>query len=100
MNISTQQQRNPSAAYTVTGLSLTSHVTAPVKGNPPLTSFDTTEYNGSIAWKNASGGDHSGAFAPYTIYKAAVTLSAKAGYAFNGVGGQMFLYTLTQQLAE
>ena len=60
---------------------VTSHlqVTAPVTGNTPQASIDSTDaYTGSISWNNGSG-----AFAANTSYAAQIVLTAKDGYAFS-----------------
>ena len=54
-------------------------VTAPVTGNTPQASIDSTDaYTGSISWNNGSG-----AFAANTSYAAQIVLTSKDGYAFS-----------------
>jgi hypothetical protein len=80
-------------SVTVTDLNLSNKVTAPVKGMAPVTTFsDTTQYTGTITWKDASDNNVSGNFAVNTAYKAVVTLSAKSGYTFIGVAANSFTY--------
>ena len=64
----------------------------PVKGEMPgLTVPQTSEYTGSIAWSRTGGAGHSGAFAGNTLYTATITLTARAGFTFNGVPADFFL---------
>ncbi|GHS86910.1 hypothetical protein FACS189487_02030 [Campylobacterota bacterium] len=77
----------------VAALALTAYVTAPATdASPVVTPFSTTEYNGTIAWKNSSDGDHYGAFAASAVYKAVVTLTANAGYTFSSLATNAFTY--------
>ncbi|MDR0586326.1 MAG: hypothetical protein LBG26_03710 [Treponema sp.] len=80
---------------TVSMRSLDGKVTAPARGAAPVTTgIDTAEYTGTVAWQNDDGTSFSGStFAPGTVYKAVVALTAKAGYTFNGVGANSFSYT-------
>jgi hypothetical protein len=80
---------------TVTQFSLGGLVTAPVKGDVPnITGIDTAEYIGSVAWKNDDDSSFNGSsFLPGTVYKAVVTLSAKAGFTFAGVAADSFTHT-------
>jgi hypothetical protein len=74
--------------------SLDTKVTAPVTGAAPdTTAINGTQYTGSIAWQTSGGTAHTGAFAANTVYKAVVTLTAKIGYTFTGVGNNRFKYT-------
>jgi uncharacterized repeat protein (TIGR02543 family) len=77
---------------TVNLFSLNGKVTAPVTGAAPVTTaIDTTQYTGTVAWQTASGASFYGsAFAGGTVYRALVTLTAKAGYTFAGVGANVF----------
>ena len=59
---------------------------APVTGGTPVTSFEGTQYSGSIDWNPSM----SGVFAANTVYTATVTLTAKAGYTFSGVESSAF----------
>ncbi|MDR0731391.1 MAG: hypothetical protein LBF63_06955, partial [Treponema sp.] len=79
----------------VTLLSLTDQVTAPVRGAAPVTTgIDTAQYTGTLAWKESDGTTAvSGNFAASTVYKAVVTLTAKPGYTFTGLGANSFTYT-------
>jgi hypothetical protein len=75
----------------VTSFSLTGSVTVPVKGATPVTTaIDTTQYSGTVAWQTAYGAAHNGAFAASTVYQAVITLTAKSGYTFDGVGANRF----------
>jgi hypothetical protein len=78
----------------VTGFSLDNNVTAPVRDAEPDTGpIDTVQYTGTLAWQTADGAAHSGAFAASTMYRAVLTLTAKVGYTFSGVGANSFSYT-------
>jgi hypothetical protein len=78
----------------VTAFSLGGKVTAPVRGETPdTTAIDEAQYTGAIAWQTADGAAHTGAFAAATVYKAVVTLTAKDGWTFTGVGANSFTYT-------
>jgi hypothetical protein len=74
---------------------LTSLVTAPARGAAPdTTEIDTSQYTGAVVWRNSATGAAAGAaFAPITIYKAEVTLAAKAGYTLQGVGANSFAHS-------
>ncbi|MDR1787171.1 MAG: InlB B-repeat-containing protein [Treponema sp.] len=76
----------------VTLLSLDGLVTPPVKdAAPDTTAINTAQYTGTVAWQTASGAAFTGSvFAGYTVYKAVVTLQAKTGYSFIGVGANTF----------
>jgi hypothetical protein len=86
-------------ATTVTDLNLTPYVTAPVRGAAPVTTLSGSpaQYTGSIVWKRIGEGDSesdvTGNFAPSTVYKAVVTLTAKYGYTFSGVEANEFTYS-------
>jgi hypothetical protein len=82
-------------------LSLDAVITAPVKGATPVTTaIDTDQYTGTIAWQTEAGAAHSGAFAPATVYKAVLTLTAKTGYTFEGVAANSFSYTGATSVAN
>jgi hypothetical protein len=78
----------------VTASSLSGKVTAPVRGETPdTTAINEAQYTGTIVWQTSNGTTHTGAFAASTVYRAVVTLTAKTGYTFDGVGGNSFTYT-------
>jgi hypothetical protein len=78
----------------VSAFSLDNKVTAPVKGAiPDTTAINEDQYTGSIAWQTSGGAAYTGAFAAAAVYKAVVTLAAKTGYTFTGVGADSFTYT-------
>jgi fibronectin type 3 domain-containing protein len=82
-----------SGGNVVTDFLLSGYVTAPVTGAlPDTTPINKTQYLGTIAWQTAGGSPHSGSFAALTVYKAVVTLTAKSGYTFTGVGANSFSY--------
>jgi hypothetical protein len=85
----------PATAAVVDEFNLSSLVTASVAGyTPDTTAINETQYTGTVAWQTASDSlPHSGAFAVGTVYKAVVSLSAKTGYTFTGVGTNAFTYT-------
>jgi formylglycine-generating enzyme required for sulfatase activity len=88
----------------VTGnaLNLTALVTAPVAGAVPYTTaIDTAQYTGTVEWRNADGTAFNGAsFAGGTVYRATVTLTAKPGYTFAGVGANKFTYAGAASVAN
>jgi hypothetical protein len=76
------------------GLDLTVLVTAPVKDAAPVTTFTAqTQYTGAIVWQTSAGAAVTGDFAAGTVYKAVLTLAAKSGYTFTGIGANRFTYT-------
>jgi hypothetical protein len=76
------------------GLDLTSLVTAPIKDAAPITTFTAqTQYTGVIAWQTSAGAAVTGNFAAGTVYKAVLTLTAKSGYTFDGIGANSFTYS-------
>ena len=68
-----------------------SAVTAPVSGATPVRTIDKTQYSGSVTWTPTIAA--SAAFAPGTTYTATVSLTAKSGYTFTGVGANRFTCT-------
>jgi len=65
-------------------------VTPPVAGDAPVAAItDTTQYTGTVTW-SSSGGTLSGNFVAGNVYTATITLSAKLGYTFQGVGANFF----------
>jgi hypothetical protein len=84
----------PAGPAAVSAFSLDGKVTAPVGGaTPNTTAIDETQYTGSIAWQTADGTGHTGAFAASSVYRAALTLTAKSGHTFSSVGANSFTYT-------
>jgi sugar lactone lactonase YvrE len=92
------------AKYTVlttiggpSALNLTQYINKPVYGATPITVGGTNAYYtiSSITWSRYSDGTPIGSamFAPETVYKAEVVLTAKAGYTFNGVGANAFSHS-------
>jgi hypothetical protein len=78
----------------VNALNLTGKVIAPVSGSAPnTTAIDEPQYTGAIAWQKDDGSSFSGNFTTGTVYKAIVTLTAKTGFTFTGVGANSFSYT-------
>ncbi|MDR0629493.1 MAG: leucine-rich repeat domain-containing protein [Treponema sp.] len=73
----------------VSAFDLTTLFPAPVTDAAPETNFDAAQYTGSIQWK-AGGSAHTGNFAAATEYTAELTLTAKAGFTFTGVGANAF----------
>ncbi|WP_311135688.1 leucine-rich repeat protein [Acetobacterium tundrae] len=61
-------------------------VTAPVVGATPVTTFDDTQYSGSVIWKETSDTGNTPAevdtFTANKAYTATITLTAKTGYVF------------------
>ncbi|MDR1231622.1 MAG: hypothetical protein LBK61_09500 [Spirochaetaceae bacterium] len=74
---------------------LTALVTTPMKNAAPDTNaIDAPQYTGAIAWKDSTDAAYSANFVPNAVYKAEVTLAAKEGYTFDGVGLNTFAYDL------
>lgn len=63
-----------------------SGVSAPVKGETPVTSIDSMEYTGSVSWSP----EVSSTFAPAAVYTAVITLTPKTGYTLSGVKENSF----------
>jgi hypothetical protein len=62
-------------------------VTVPsTRHTPVVTITETAQYTGTVIWS----GSNPSTFAPETIYTATITLSAKTGYTFTGVGANYF----------
>jgi hypothetical protein len=81
---------------TVNAFDLTGQVIAPVKNAPPDTTEIThTQYTGTVAWQTGNGESHDSStpFAAGTVYRAVVSLTAKPGWTFTGVGANSFTYT-------
>ncbi|MDR2477282.1 MAG: hypothetical protein LBD18_05820, partial [Treponema sp.] len=79
---------------TVNDLDLSGLITEPVTGAAPQASIPAqTQFTGTITWQTASGGGAGGYFAAFTVYKALVTLTAKPGFTFQGVGANAFHHT-------
>ncbi|GHV28708.1 hypothetical protein AGMMS4952_13090 [Spirochaetia bacterium] len=87
--------KDENASVVVTALSLTSLVTAPVKGAPQnTTAINTVQYTGTIGWFENDGITAAPAvFAANTVYKAIVTLTVKTGFTFTGVAADSFAHT-------
>ena len=65
----------------IAGVNVT--IEAPAKGMAPQTAVaETTEYTGTITWKDGADAFAGAAFEGNKAYTAVVTLTAKAGYAF------------------
>ena len=62
-------------------------LTIPSNGSTPVTAItETSQFTGTVSWTPAV----SGTFAADTVYTATITLTAKAGYTFNGVTADSF----------
>lgn len=63
-----------------------SGVITPAVGNAPQTTIPATDqYSASIEWRDPNGTFGGAAFAPETVYRLQVVLSAKKGYTFKGL---------------
>jgi hypothetical protein len=81
-------------AVLVNNLFLEDKVIPPMAGLEPVTEFPgTDQYNVSIVWETAMGGAAGAGFAAGTAYRAVVTLTAKPGWTFNGLGENAFSYS-------
>ena len=79
---------------TISATDLTSLILSPVKGQTPqATVASQPQFTSTIVWKTAAGADHSGVFAPATVYKALLTLTAATGYSLSGLGHDSFTYS-------
>jgi hypothetical protein len=75
-------------------MDLSGLITAPAAGAAPQASIpDQPQYTGAITWQTGTGSAVSGNFAAFTVYKAVVTLTAKSGFTFQGVGADAFFHT-------
>jgi uncharacterized protein YjdB len=78
-------------ALPVSAFDLTALVTAPVRDATPVTTaIDTGQYTGTVTWQKGDGAGFNGDFAPSTIYRAVVNLTATTGYTFAGVNANRF----------
>ena len=81
-------------ADTVTLLSLDAVITAPVESEEPLNpDINTTQYTGTVVWARGDGAAMDPVFQYNTIYKAVLSISAKTGFTFTGLGANSFTYT-------
>jgi hypothetical protein len=84
------------ALATVTDTVLTDAFAAPVGGATPDTTLNEDQYTGTISWDPMV----SGTFGANTVYTATVTLTAKPGYTFTGVGANAFSYANTTSITN
>jgi hypothetical protein len=71
-------------ALVVVDYNLRSYVPTPVPGEAPLTSVTSRkDMDVTAEWQDKSGGGVTGTFEPGGEYRAAITLAAKNGYAFD-----------------
>ena len=76
------------AANTVDVLDLSGKLTVPVKnGAPSIAGIDTAQYTGTVAWDGTPA-----KFLGGTSYTAHVSLTAKPGYTFSGLGANSFSF--------
>jgi hypothetical protein len=81
----------------VSALDLSGTFAAPVTGAAPDMTINAGQYTGSISWEPSISGNK---FAATQIYTATVTLVAKAGYTFDGVGENAFSYTSSSSVSN
>jgi formylglycine-generating enzyme required for sulfatase activity len=67
-------------------LTVIGNLTAPVTGATPVMSVDSNQFTGTVSWNPAVNGN----FAVDTQYTATLTLTAKPGYTFAGLGTNAF----------
>lgn len=86
----------------VTDLNMTSKVVKPVKNATPTLTFDTVQYTGTVAWWNVSDNKamDTETFEGSTVYRADVSLIAKAGYTLEGLAGNDFLHSDATSVAN
>jgi opacity protein-like surface antigen len=93
VNNSADRAISQATVQQVSALNLTTLVTAPALGEvPDIKEINTEQYTGTIEWKDADDAAFAGTFDAGTAYKAIVTLTAKSGYTFNGLGKNSFTY--------
>jgi uncharacterized repeat protein (TIGR02543 family) len=82
-------ETDPPEDSTVNALNLSALVTVPESNaTPNTTAINTAQYTGTITWQPPHP-----TFAPSTAYQATVSLTAKIGYTFTGVGANSFTHT-------
>lgn len=83
----------PAGPAVVTVLALNTLVAAPREDDMPGTGpINTAQYTGTIAWQTNDGTPHDGAFVKSVVYKAVLTLTAKSGFTFTGLGADKFTH--------
>lgn len=81
--------------------SLTSLIEAPAKGGTPAATFATDQYTGAIAWQAGDTALSAGElFTSFTVYTAAVTLTAKTGFTFTGVPANIFVHSSADSISN
>ena len=84
---SNNDSKPPDAGPTIINISAIAGVTAPVRGDAPVTSItETAQYTGTVAWSPAVSGE----FAAKTVYTATITLAPKTGFTLQGVAANFF----------
>jgi hypothetical protein len=76
----------------VSATDLTALFAAPATGETPAASFNSTQYNGAIAWKVGAAPFEGSTFGASTAYTAVVTLTANSNYTFAGLGADAFTH--------
>jgi formylglycine-generating enzyme required for sulfatase activity len=85
--------RFPATDQTVSALNLGGLVTAPAAGVAPVKTLNEAQYTGTVVWETVRGSEFAGpTFVSGIAYRVAVTLAAKPGYTFTGVGANVFTY--------
>jgi hypothetical protein len=84
---------SPGGPRVVYDTNLTHRVPKPAYGLTPVTSFPGDQYTGSVVWKNtATHAVLTGSFQHSTAYTAVVTLRARSGFTFTGIGENVFAH--------
>jgi hypothetical protein len=83
------------SSYPLNDLSLTGKIAVPLAGARPQTSFDGTQYTGTIAWTPSAS-----VFQMNTNYTARVTLKAKPGFTFAGIAKDAFSHIYAKQVTN
>ena len=78
----------PDNSPTIINIAAIAGVTAPVRGDVPVTSItETAQYTGTVTtWSPAVSGE----FAAKTVYTATITLAPKTGFTLQGVAANFF----------
>ncbi|MFP3090416.1 autotransporter adhesin family protein [Treponema sp. TIM-1] len=86
----TSNAPSPIVVYDTT---LTDRVPRPVSRATPVMSFSTTQYRGTVVWRNTgSNAVLIGQFQTNISYTAVISLTALPGYTFTGIGQNVFTH--------
>jgi hypothetical protein len=78
----------------ISDFNLTPYIPKPISGTTAVTSFAGLQYSGTVSWKNAGTQEIlTGPFLPGITYIAELILIPGSGYAFTGIGQDVFTHT-------